>query len=300
MPEPAPFAPARRPRGQADQAEPAQQEAPRLLHGVKVGRVAGIEVRLDWSVAVIVWLLAWSLAGDALPSAASGYSTWVYWTVGAAAAVLFVLSLLAHELSHSVVAQHHGVEVRDITLWMLGGMSSLSGEPNDAGTEFRIAAAGPLTSLAISIGSFAVAIATAWLGLATVLVVAWVWLGTINGILAVFNLVPAAPLDGGRILTAVLWRRRGDHASAVMSAARAGRFFGVALVGLGLVEFALGAVVSGIWLAFVGWFMLSVAHAEERTARVRYELRRPSGESERIVRPPLPTSPPSRHGSFRV
>ena len=280
----------------------ADGDSPRLLHGFRVGRLSGIEVRLDWSVLIIAWLIAWSLAGDALPSAAPGYAAWQYWLVGSVAAVLFLLSLLAHELSHSVVAQHHGVVVRDITLWMLGGMSSLSGEPKDASTELRIAIAGPAMSLAIGVGAMAVGAACAVSGLSKLVVVAWIWLATINGILALFNLVPAAPLDGGRVLTAVLWQRRGDHASAQVSAARAGRVFAYVLIALGLLEFATGNVVGGVWLAFLGWFVLSVAHAEEREARLRGRSDRSAsgGRSGRIAPPPLPDAPLSRHGSFRA
>lgn len=242
------------------------------MNGVPVGTIAGIPLRLDWSLAVIFWLLTWGLSSQAFPELAPGYSTGLYWVAGAITAALFLLSLLAHEMSHSLVARRAGIEVESITLWLFGGVASLRGEATNPEADFRIAAVGPLTSLAIAAGMGAVA-AGLWIADASDLVVTIaVWLSTINGMLAVFNLAPAAPLDGGRILRAWLWKRRGDRLSAAVSATRAGRVFGYVLIGLGLLQFAAGAGIGGLWLVFLGWFVMTAANNEEYATRVTSEL----------------------------
>jgi Zn-dependent protease/predicted transcriptional regulator len=229
----------------------------------RLGRAWGVVVYANWTVIVIVWLLMWSLAGYVLPEMASGYAVGLYWVVGFLAAVGLVASILAHELSHAFVANRHGVRVEEITLWMFGGMARLSSQARDAATELRIALAGPAMSLAVGMVCMTIGVAGAALGGPDLLVAAVVWLGGLNVVLAVFNLLPGAPLDGGRVLTAILWWRTGDERRSRKRATHAGRIVGQVLIGLGIVEFAFGAGVGGLWLALIGWFLTTAAHTEE-------------------------------------
>lgn len=243
-----------------------------MIQGVPVGRIFGIPLRLDWSLGVIFWLLTWGLATEVFPELAAGSSDGTYWVAGAATAALFLASLLTHEMSHSLVARSYGIQVDNITLWIFGGIATLRGEATEPRADFRIAIAGPLASLAIAAVSFGVGAALALAGAPDLAVTMAVWLGSINGMLAVFNLAPAAPLDGGRILRAWLWKRRGDRTSAAVSATRAGRIFGQALIAFGLVEFAFGAGIGGLWLVFLGWFVMSAARGEEMSIRITHDL----------------------------
>jgi Zn-dependent protease/CBS domain-containing protein len=245
------------------------------VHGfksVRVGSIDGIEIKLDWSVLIIGWLLIWSLAAAGLPTLTSGYPTATYWVAAGATTVAFFASLLAHELSHCVVARRQGLTVRDVTLWLLGGVSTIEQEPKTPGGDLSIAIAGPATSLAIGILSLAVGALLAMASVPGLLVACAVWLGSVNLILAVFNIVPAAPLDGGRVLRAIRWRQTGDRARAALDAAHAGRVFAFVLMGLGFLEFLFGADVSGLWFVLLGWFLLSASRAEEMQVLITRDL----------------------------
>lgn len=235
---------------------------------IRLTRVAGVDVGVHWSVLVIFALIATSLSAGQFPALYPGRSAWAYGAAGVSAAVVFFGGLLAHEVSHAVVARRNGVEVEDITLWMFGGVARLRGQAPTPGAELRIAGVGPLVSLLLGLGFGVAAMLLAAAG-RTGLLVGWVaWLGGINVLLAVFNLLPAAPLDGGRILRAAVWRWRGDPVRASVVAARAGRVLGALLIGVGLWQFLATASVGGLWLALVGWFLLGSAVAEERSARI--------------------------------
>ncbi|GAB2644507.1 site-2 protease family protein [Prescottella soli] len=242
-----------------------------LRWSIPIGRVFGIRLYVHWSLLVTLGLITTLLADSVLPAEYAGRSPVEYWSVGALAAVVFVLSLAAHEVAHSVVAVHDGVPVRRITLWLLGGMSELQGEPADPRTELRITLAGPLTSLAIGVGSLLLVVA---LPDTTDPVVAasLSWLGIANIVLAVFNLLPGAPLDGGRVLHAVLWRRRGDRLSAAAGAARSGRVLGLILIALGAVQALFAQSLGGLWLMLLGWFLRNAANVELMTASMRHQL----------------------------
>lgn len=256
---------------------------------MKLGRVAGFPLAMNWSVLIIASLLAWSLATASFPHHAAGHSSGTYWVAGLSAALVFFGSLLAHEVAHAVVARRNGVEVEGITLWLFGGVARLGGESPTAGADFRIAIAGPATSLALGVGLGAVAIALDALDVAHLLVVVARWLSGINLMLGVFNLVPGAPLDGGRVLRAFLWRRHGDRVRAAISATRAGAMVGYGLIGLGFFEFLAGVSVGGLWLVFIGWFVLSAARAEEADIRTRQAL---DGLRVRDVMTPRPVVAP--------
>lgn len=237
-----------------------------MRQDIRLGRVAGIQVAANWTVAVILALIAWLLARSVLPGAAPHQPAAVYWAPACAAAVLFLASLLAHELSHALVARRNGLAVRAITLWMLGGITELEGEPRDAAADLRIAVAGPAVSAAAGGIFYGAAWAVKYAGGPAVVTAALVWLALMNGLLAVFNMLPGAPLDGGRALRAVLWRRFRDRRRAEIAAARAGRVLGAAVTGIGAAELLLWDVVGGLWLMLIGWFLISAADAERRAA----------------------------------
>ena len=238
---------------------------------IRLAKVSGFPVSVHWSVLVILWLFTWSLASS-LPRAAPGHSAGAYWLAGVIGAVVLLASLLAHELSHAVVARRAGIKVSGVTLWMLGGIASLGSEAKTPKTEFRVAVSGPVTSLTLAAVFAGVAAGLHALGVAPIVVgVAW-WLSGINLLLGLFNLLPGAPLDGGRILRAYLWRRHGDPVRAAVGAARAGRILGFTLIGLGLLELVTGALVSGVWMAFIGWFLLTAARTEETQVLTRQSL----------------------------
>lgn len=226
---------------------------------VRIGRIFGIEVGVHWSVLIIAALLAFSLTG--------GVGDAVLWIVAIAAVVLFLASLLAHELAHSVVARRNGMQVTGITLWLLGGVAQLGGPMPSAKAELKVAAAGPATSIALGAGFLLAALAGAASGLASSLVLSAIaWLGLVNLILAVFNLIPAAPLDGGRILAGLLWWRHGDRTRADVTAARAGQVVGWAMIGLGVVGVFVDIPFVSVWTALLGWFIVTTATAEQRHA----------------------------------
>ncbi|HMF03437.1 MAG TPA: site-2 protease family protein [Acidimicrobiia bacterium] len=228
---------------------------------IRLGRIFGIPVGLDWSLLLIAGLLTLSLAGDQFPTEFPGEPTAVYWIVGLVAAGLFFASVLAHELAHSLVARRHGVEVDGITLWMLGGVAKLGGESPTAGAEFRIAGAGPATSVGLAALFGVSALIVSALGAPGLLGSALAWLALINGILAVFNLIPAAPLDGGRILSSLLWFHHGNRHRAAATAAQVGVVFGWLLIGLGGVGWLFGLGFGSLWTALIGWFLITAARA---------------------------------------
>jgi Zn-dependent protease len=238
----------------------------------RLGRIAGIRVGVNLSVVVIVLIIAAGLALGRLPLVLPGRSGAAYAVAGLLAAAAFLASLLAHELAHAVTARRNGVEVEGITLWLLGGVARLKGEAPSPGADFRIAGVGPLTSFVLG-GVFAVLAGLARAAGADGLLVAVLdYLAVINVVLAVFNLLPAAPLDGGRLLRAYLWKRRGDPSSAAVTAARAGRVFGFVLIALGFVQLVSGAGLGGLWLVLIGLFVVSAATAEEQQAQVTGRL----------------------------
>ncbi|WP_034271803.1 site-2 protease family protein [Haloechinothrix halophila] len=239
---------------------------------LSLGRIVGVRVGLHWSVLGIVAILV-SLALARWPVVVPGYS-WVAYAIAAVTtALLFVGSLLAHELSHAVVARREGVEVGGITLWLLGGIAQLRGDASTPGASLRIAVVGPAMSflLAVVFGLIALPFAG---GDGSLLVAAtFGYLGVINLVLAVFNLIPAAPLDGGRILRAALWKWRGDRDKAAVWSARAGRVFGLALITFGAVWLFIGAGADGLWWILIGLFIVTVAGAEEQQAALSGSLR---------------------------
>jgi len=252
---------------------PPQHRGGAMQESIPLGRILGVHVGVNWSMLLVFWLVAWSLADSLLPDSVPGASTAAYWSAALIGTVLFYASLLAHELAHSVVARRYGVVVEGITLWLFGGVSRLHGDAPSARAELRIAAVGPLTSLGLALAAVVVSMALAMLGVPELLVATAIWLAAVNAMLAVFNLLPAFPLDGGRVLRAVLWRRRGDRVAATRSAARAGVGFGWALSVAGLVELFATGSVGGLWLVFIGWFVVTAARGEATQSILHDALR---------------------------
>ena len=242
------------------------------LNGIRIGSIRGLVIKLDWSVLVIFWLLMWSLAASGLPELASGYPTAAYWATAGVTTLAFFGSLLAHELSHCAVARHQGLTVRDVTLWLLGGVSTIEQEASTPRDDFAIAISGPGMSAAIGVVVLLAAAVFSATGLPTLLVAAAVWLGSVNLLLALFNLVPAAPLDGGRVLRAIRWHQTGDRTRGALDATRAGRVFAFVLIALGFLEFLYGADVSGLWLVLLGWFLSSASRVEETQIHLTHDL----------------------------
>lgn len=232
---------------------------------VPLGRVGGIPVAAHWTVVVVVVLLGQVLALSVLPALVPQQPAWTYWAAGAVGALALVGALLAHELAHAIVARRAGVGVRRITLWLLGGVSELDGRPADPATEVRVALAGPATSLALGVVLGALAGAADLAGAPPLVVASLSWLATMNVVLGVFNLLPGTPLDGGRVLHGLLWRRTGDPGRATRIATDAGRFLGALLAGVGVLMTLVGRL-DGIWLVLVGWFLAGSAMVEGRTA----------------------------------
>jgi len=238
----------------------AKRRERRMDGNFTIGRFGGIEVRLNWSLLAIFALIVWSLTDGVFPSQNPGLSHGTYLAMGIVAALLFLASILLHELGHSWVARREGIEVDSITLWLFGGVSQFKGRFTSPGAEFRVAVSGPLVSIALGVLFVLIALAhppSAVDGVAA-------WLGYINLILAVFNLLPASPLDGGRVLHAALWRARGDFAWATRVASEIGQGFGYLFIALGLAMFIFQGSFSGAWLAFIGWYLLQGARAEAR------------------------------------
>lgn len=229
---------------------------------MRVGTIAGFELRIHWSTLVIFGLLVSSLAATQLPEQAPGATDGGYLAAAIVAGVAFYAALLAHEVSHALVARREGIEVDSLTLWVLGGVAALRGEARTPGADFRIAGVGPAVSLLLGLVAGAVAMGLDLAGVSGLVVATLGWLAGINVVLGLFNLIPAAPLDGGRILRAALWAWRGDRSSASIAAARAGEVFGYLLIGLGLFGFFYPGM-GGLWFLVLGWFLLTAARAEQ-------------------------------------
>ena len=252
--------------------------------GWKVGRVAGIDIAIHPSWLVIAFLLTLTLADGFFPERLPGWSVTQYWLLGGATALLFFASVLAHELSHAIVARRLGLKVQGITLFIFGGATSIESDSRSPRDEALIALAGPISSLVIG----GVLVGGAALIDAREPRLLLAWLGFINVVLGAFNLVPGYPMDGGRVLRAILWRLRGDGNTATRQAAMVGRVVGYVMVAGGIFwALRSGDIGSGLWLALVGWFLATSAEATVQQAGVERSL---SGVR---VRDAMDEAPPS-------
>lgn len=236
----------------------------------KLGTFRGIPVGLHWSMALVFGLLTVSLATAFFPMTHEDLPDTVYWIMAAISAVLFFTSILLHELGHSVVAIRHGIPVNGITLFIFGGVAQIGGRPKSATVELKIAVAGPIVSFVLG-GLFLL------IGWATDSV-AWIsapatWLGTLNLTLAVFNLLPGFPLDGGRILRALVWKFTGSEDRAAQIALVSGQLLAFGMMGIGAYLAFTGNFGNGLWLIFLGWFLQNAAVSESQGSRVEIALR---------------------------
>jgi Zn-dependent protease/CBS domain-containing protein len=236
---------------------------------IQLGRIAGIKIGVNWSWLVVFALIVWSLADGVFPSQNPGHSDGTYIAAAIVAALAFFASLLLHELGHARQARREGMEIEGITLWLFGGVAQFKGGFPSAGAEFRVAIAGPLVSLVLGVVFVLLAV---FAGLPSAVDGVVAWLGYINLTLLVFNLLPALPLDGGRVLRSALWHFKGDLAWATRVAADVGRGFGYLFIAAGIAMFIFEGSFSGAWLAFIGWFLLQAATAEARYVVARQAL----------------------------
>jgi Zn-dependent protease/predicted transcriptional regulator len=237
---------------------------------IVLGRVYGIRIGINWSWLVIAALLVWSLAGSVFPETNPGLSDGTYVAMAIVAAVAFFVCLLLHELGHAVQARRERVAIEGITLWMLGGVAKLTGSVPNAGAELRIAVAGPAVSLVLGLAFTGIA---AGLSLPESVDAVAAWLGYVNLLLLGFNLLPAFPLDGGRLLFGGIWLATGNLVRATRAAVAVSRAAALAMIVLGVLLVFGGGATAGIWLAFIGWFLLQAAGAEAERRTTEERLR---------------------------
>lgn len=235
-------------------------------------RVRGIPIGVHWSWLFVFVIVVWSLATSLFPSTYPGLDGSTYVAMAAVSAVAFFGSVLLHELGHALRGVREGVAIDGITLWLLGGVAKLQGNPPSPPAEFRVAVCGPVMTLGLAAAFAAAAIVGDRLGWPDAAQGVVDYLARINGLVLAFNLVPALPLDGGRVLRSWLWRRQQSFAAATRSAARAGQAFGLMLIAIGLLGLFQRSGPGGIWFAFLGWFLVQAAQSEAAMAQVHQVL----------------------------
>ena len=249
-----------------------------MRNTLRIGKIAGIDIGVHYSWFVGVTYFSWSLRSRFLPSLYEGWSPATFWAMGVAAALLLYASVLVHELAHSVVARRLGVAVEGITLFMLGGASSLKTEPKRPRDEFVISIAGPAMSLVLA-GLFAVVAAVPFRlslfdipeGTTPVATLVW-YLWILNGAVAVFNLLPAFPMDGGRVVRAMVWAVSRSRSRATVVAARGGQLMAILLLAYAVLELMRADFEWGLWAGLMGWFLFGVASASIKDVRTETAL----------------------------
>lgn len=237
----------------------------------RVARLFGIDIEIHPSWFLILAFVAYTLSEGFFPDGYEDWSTGVYWAVGITSALLLFLTVLIHELAHALVAKRRGLDVPRITLFIFGGVSHLGRQPSSAGEEFQIAAAGPATSLVIAIAT----------GLGALLLrganeqaeAILFYLAFVNAALAVFNILPGFPLDGGRVLRSIAWKKTGSFRRATRVASGVGEIFGYGLLAVGFFLLLGGLLFDGLWLMFIGWFLLGAARGEAANLQLEGVLR---------------------------
>ena len=244
---------------------------------IKLFRIFGFTISMDWSWLILAALITWSLAGVFFPQVAPMLSVESYWVMGVLGALGLFFSIVFHELSHSLIARQYGMQMKGITLFIFGGVAEMTDEPPSPKAEFWMAIAGPISSLLLAAGLF-----IAWLvlnattatasalgtGIGAVLFFLW----TVNFILVLFNIVPAFPMDGGRVLRSALWAWKGNLRWATRVSSSFGSGFGILLMVLGVIEILMGGLMSGVWWLLIGWFIRNAARQSYQQLVMRESL----------------------------
>lgn len=237
----------------------------------RVARLFGIDIEIHPSWFLILAFVAYTLSEGFFPDGYEDWSTGVYWAVGITSALLLFLTVLIHELAHALVAKRRGLDVPRITLFIFGGVSHLGRQPSSAGEEFQIAAAGPATSLVIAIATGLGALL--FRGANEQAEAILFYLAFVNAALAVFNILPGFPLDGGRVLRSIAWKKTGSFRRATRVASGVGEIFGYGLLAVGFFLLLGGLLFDGLWLMFIGWFLLGAARGEAANLQLEGVLR---------------------------
>ena len=246
-----------------------------MRSSIRLGRLFGIEVGLHYSWFLIALLITLSLTSQ-FQAKHHDWGDSVILVTAAMTAILFFAALLAHEMSHALVARSRGLSTRAITLFALGGVAQIEKEPEDPKTEFWVGIVGPFSSAVIGCGCLAVAAAAGWRLRGdpdTPVLAMLVWLGYINLMLAAFNMIPGFPMDGGRVLRAVIWWITGNAVRATQLAARTGQTVALLFIAWGVFRFFGGEGIGGLWIAFIGWFLLQAAGATYTTVKLTADLK---------------------------
>ena len=231
-----------------------------MFGSLRVARIFGIDIEIHLSWLLILGLLSWTLSEEVFPAQYEHWSRAAYWAIGTSAAVLLFVTVLIHELAHAIVATRRGLPVPRITLFIFGGVSHMARQPQSAGEEFAIAAAGPATSVVIAVVTFAVG--AAFYNVSDKVSGIFLYLSLVNLALAVFNILPGFPLDGGRVLRSIAWKRTGSFRRATAIASSVGQVFAYGLLLIGVFILLAGYAIDGLWLLFIGWFLLNAARGE--------------------------------------
>jgi Zn-dependent protease/predicted transcriptional regulator len=253
----------------------------------RIGKIAGIDIDIHVSWIIILVLLTVSLATGWFRRLYPGWSTATYWIIAFLASLLLFVSVLLHELAHSLVARRRGLPVKSITLFIFGGVSNIEREPMNPGIEFQIAFVGPLTSLVIGVICFLLQVPLR--GSNSPLEGILFYLAVTNILLGVFNLIPGFPLDGGRVLRSIVWKLTGNLRQATRVATLTGQVIAYLFILLGIWIFFVGDLLDGIWLGFIGWFLLSAAQSANAEGMLTSVLR---GVTVREVMNPKPATVP--------
>jgi len=239
---------------------------------IRLFKIFGFTVKIDLSWFIILALVAWSLAEGLFPLVYAGLPRSVLWLMGLAGALLLFASIVFHELAHSLVARRYDLPIKGITLFVFGGVSEMEEEPSSARAEFMMAVAGPLSSMGLGFALYGLAVLGVSVGVPPPVIGVTAYVAVMNLVLAIFNLLPGFPLDGGRILRSILWFWKGDLRWATRIAAGVGKGFGLAFIAFGVINVALGSLVAGIWWTLIGLFLRSAAERSYRQLVVRQAL----------------------------
>jgi Zn-dependent protease/CBS domain-containing protein len=259
-----------------------------MASSLRLGKLFGIDISVHISWFIVLVLLTWSLASRWFPQFLTGLPTSTYWIMGLISALLLFVCVLIHELAHALVARTHGLTVRGITLFIFGGIAQIDQEMKRPGVEFQVAIAGPIASFLLAGAAFLLALPL-W-GRSAPGVAILVYLATTNLLLGVFNLIPGYPLDGGRVLHAIIWKVTGNIQRSIRMASWVGQSCGYFFILLGLTEFFMGNAIGGLWTAFIGWFLLIAAQTSRTQVVLQSVLQ---GVSVAQVMNPQPVTVPA-------